>query len=415
MQFSKELVHSRNYYWVQQLTNSSQSVINKPIWTIALVSLFTDMASEMLYPIMPIYLDSIGYGAALIGFLEGIAEMVAGLSKPYFGAWSDQLQKRVPFIKAGYALSAISKPLFALSSAMSFVFSLRILDRIGKGLRSAPRDALLSDLSTIKNKATVFGFHRSMDTIGAVAGPLIALLFLTSQENNYSGLFIWALIPGVIAIVLTFLLREAKPREPVQIKEKPIGFAINYWRKANTSYKKLVFIFITFALVNSSDVFLLLRAKELGYSTSNTILLYVGFNVVYAVSAFPFGKLSDKFGHKNILALGLLVFAFVYIGMSWIDGKGYLFASIFLLYGLYYAAIEGILRACLSNLVPKTETAQALGFFNGLQSMAFLFASTWFGLVWSSFGSSIAFASVATVVLVLTILLFSMIKNETYE
>ena len=180
--------------------------ISRTIWIISFVSLFTDMASEMLYPVMPVYLKSIGYSVLVIGILEGFAEAVAGLGKSYFGRVSDASGKRLPFVRLGYLLSAVSKPMLAVSTQLWWIFSARFLDRAGKGLRTAPRDALLSDETTAADKGTVFGFHRMMDTFGAVLGPLIALLYLYFYPGAYKTLFLLAFIPGIAAIVFTFLV-----------------------------------------------------------------------------------------------------------------------------------------------------------------------------------------------------------------
>ena len=204
--------------------------ITRSIWILSLISLFTDMASEMLYPIMPIFLQSIGFSVLFIGILEGLAEAVAGLSKGYFGRRSDLSGKRVPFVQLGYALSAISKPLMALFFQPFWVFFLRTLDRLGKGIRTGARDALLSDEASTATKAQVFGFHRSMDTLGAVLGPTLALVYLYFYPAQYRVLFVAAFVPGVLAIFASFLLREKK-EVPVQIKPKPSFLDyLQYWR-----------------------------------------------------------------------------------------------------------------------------------------------------------------------------------------
>ncbi len=372
-------------------------IITKTVWLLSLVSLFTDMASEMLYPIMPLYLRDIGFSMVAIGILEGVAEAVAGLSKGYFGAWSDNIGKRMPFVRWGYGLSALSKPLLAMFSYLPWVFFCRTLDRVGKGLRTAPRDALLSDEATPNTKGSVFGFHRSLDTLGAMLGPAAALLFLYYFPAEYKSLFLWAFIPGIAAILVTFLIKERKQYSTNNSKK---GFSFltsfKYLPRAGKNYKLLVISLLVFTLFNSSDVFLLLRMKDAGLSDTALIGVYIFYNAVYAALAFPLGTLADKLGFKNVLITGLMMFAAVYIGMSFISGWiG--FAAMFLLYGCYAAATEGISKAWISNIVPKEETATAIGTYEGFRNIAAMIASFIAGFVWQQFGSTTTFLSTAVV------------------
>jgi len=349
------------------------------------------MASEMLYPVMPVYLKSIGYSVLVIGVLEGFAEAVAGLGKSYFGRVSDASGKRLPFVRLGYLLSAVSKPMLAVSTQLWWIFSARFLDRAGKGLRTAPRDALLSDETIAANKATVFGFHRMMDTFGAVLGPLIALLYLYFYPGEYKTLFLLAFIPGIAAIVFTFLVKE-KATTAAPKKTIPFHQTFTYFKKAPYSFKQLVIGLLLFALFNSSDVFLLLKMKEAGLSDTMVIAVYIFYNLVFALFAFPLGKLADKIGMKNILLTGLIFFCITYIGFAFSKSVMF-FWFLFFCYGIYAAATEGIAKAWISNLVPKNETASAIGLFTGLQSIAALIASSVAGLLWFRFGPSIVFAT----------------------
>ena len=363
--------------------------ISRTIWIISFVSLFTDMASEMLYPVMPVYLKSIGYSVLVIGILEGFAEAVAGLGKSYFGRVSDASGKRLPFVRLGYLLSAVSKPMLAVSTQLWWIFSARFLDRAGKGLRTAPRDALLSDETTAADKGTVFGFHRMMDTFGAVLGPLIALLYLYFYPGAYKTLFLLAFIPGIAAIVFTFLVNEKKSTAAPK-KTIPFHQTFAYWKKASYPFKQLVIGLVLFALFNSSDVFLLLKMKETGLSDTMVIAVYIFYNLVFALFAFPLGKLADKIGMKNILLTGLIFFCITYVGFAFSKTVMF-FWFLFFCYGIYAAATEGIAKAWISNLVPKNETASAIGLFTGLQSIAALIASSVAGLLWFRFGPSIVF------------------------
>jgi sugar phosphate permease len=224
--------------------------ITKTVWALSLVSLFTDTASEMLYPIMPIYLKTIGFSIVLIGILEGVAEATAGLSKGYFGKLSDSTKKRVPFVQVGYALSAISKPMMAVFIFPIWIFFARTLDRIGKGIRTGARDALLSDEATPETKGKVFGFHRSMDTLGAVLGPALALLYLYFYPEDYKTLFYIAFLPGLLAIGATFYLKDKnKTIRTEQLKISFFSF-LNYWKESPAKYRKLVVGLLAFTLFN---------------------------------------------------------------------------------------------------------------------------------------------------------------------
>ncbi len=383
---------------MQPLTNSPQRIITKTIWILSLVSLFTDMASEMLYPVMPLFLKHIGFSVLLIGILEGIAEAVAGLSKPYFGKLSDSCGKRLPFVQWGYALSAISKPLMAIFFYPLWIFFARTIDRLGKGIRTGARDALLSDESTKETKATVFGFHRSMDTLGAVFGPAIALVYLYFNPENYKILFLIAFIPGLAAILFTHFIKEKKQVVAVNNQQKAasvLGF-FSYWKKSPPEYKKLVIGLILFALFNSSDIFLLLRMKESGLSDIELIGIYIFYNLAYALLAYPIGILADKLGIKKIFLLGLFVFVVVYIGFA-LNNNIIIFLALFLLYGLYAAATEGISKAWIAKMIDKKETATAIGTYAGLQSIASLLASSFCGLLWYNFGATTTFLITAGV------------------
>lgn len=249
--------------------------ITRTIWILSLVSLLTDTASEMLYPVMPLYLKSIGFSIVLIGVLEGVAEAVAGLSKGYFGKLSDHSGRRMPFVQWGYFLSAISKPMMAIFITPVWIFFARTIDRLGKGLRTGARDAILSDEATSATKGKVFGFHRSMDTLGAVIGPLLALIYLQFHPEQYKNLFIIALVPGLLAVGCALLLKDKNRR----LKEAPgrVSFFsfFHYWKYSPAPYKKLVAGLLVFTLFNSSDVFLLLKARQSGMTDAGVIKVYI--------------------------------------------------------------------------------------------------------------------------------------------
>ena len=376
--------------------------ITKVVWILSLISLFSDAASEMLYPVMPIYLKSIGFSIVIIGVLEGVAEAFAGLSKGYFGRLSDLTARRVPFVQIGYTLSAISKPMMGLFSFVGWIFFARLMDRLGKGVRTAARDAILADESTPETKGAVFGFHRSMDTMGAVIGPSIALVYLYYFPGRYVDLFLIAVFPGLFSIVTTLFLKEAKTKKVTEVREYSLFKFFGYWKECNLSSKKLFIGLIAFALVNSSDVFLLLKLKQNGVSDQYVIGIYIFYNLIYALFAYPVGLLADKLGLKRMFVFGLIVFAMVYAGMA-IQGSTLYYSAIFVLYGLYAAATEGISKAWISKLTRKDKYATAFGFFTSMQSLSMLIASSAAGLIWSYFGATVLFFGCASIVTLIVI------------
>ena len=389
-------------------------IITKTIWMLSMVSLFTDMASEMLYPIMPLFLQQIGYTALFIGILEGFAEATAGLSKSYFGKLSDMSGKRLPFVQLGYGLSAISKPMLAFFLHPLWIFSSRAIDRLGKGIRTGARDALLSEECTEVTKGTVFGFHRSMDTLGAVMGPAIALAYLYFYPGNYQALFLLAFIPGCLAILFTLLIKE-KTR-PALLKQPIKGASVfafaSYWKWSSPAYKKLVTGLLLFAAVNSSDVFLLLKMKEAGLPDVQIIGLYIFYNLIYALFAYPLGILADRLGFKKILLLGLVIFAVVYAGFA-VANNWWAFSIFLFLYGVYAAATEGVAKAWISNISKKEDTATALGTYSGFQSIAALLASSIGGFTWYYLGSEFTFGLAVLVTISVVLYLFYTRIQET--
>jgi MFS family permease len=365
-------------------------IITRTIWILSLVSLCTDVASEMLYPVMPVYLKSIGFSVVLIGVLEGFAEAIAGLSKGYFGKMSDNTGRRIPFVRWGYGLSALSKPMMALLTYPLWIFLARSADRIGKGIRTGARDAMLSDEATPETKGRVFGFHRGMDTLGAVIGPTAALLFLYFRPGHYKTLFYLAFLPGILAIILTYMVRDkhAVPKEN-RLKTRFRDF-FQYWQNGPPQYRKLVGGLLVFTLFNSSDVFLLLKVKEAGLSDTATIGVYIFYNVVYALAAYPAGIIADRLGLKRVFVTGMLLFALVYLGMALNMQPGFFFA-LFALYGIYAAATEGVTKAWITNITDRRDSGAAIGTYTGFQSICTMLASALAGFIWYRFGAAATF------------------------
>ncbi|MES1215464.1 MAG: MFS transporter [Bacteroidota bacterium] len=376
-------------------------IISKTVLILSVVSLLNDIASEMLYPVIPVYLKEIGFTVLWIGLLEGLANFTAGISKGYFGKMSDEKGLRLPFVKWGYILSTISKPLIALFIYPLWIFFVRTMDRLGKGVRTAARDALLSQAATKETKARVFSFHRGMDTLGATVGPIIALLFLYFNPGQYKTIFLLAFIPGIISLVFLFLLKEKKQPVSTIGKGNFISF-FKYWKVATPEYKKVVTGFILLALFNSSDIFLLLKTKEVTGNDTLTIAAYIFYNFVYAAASYPFGALADKFSLQKIFLSGLLLFAIVYAGFALNPSTVAIFI-LFFVYGLYAAANEGIIKAWISNIAHSENTATAIGFYTSCESVCALFASIIAGALWSGFGSAATFFITSAIALLVIV------------
>ncbi len=394
--------------------SGNYKILTRTVLLVSFVSLFTDVASEMLYPIMPVYLKSIGFSVLLIGILEGVAEATAGLSKGYFGHLSDIRGKRVPFVRAGYTLSAISKPMMAILTFPVWIFFARTLDRFGKGIRTSARDAMLSDETMPEHKGKVFGFHRSMDTVGAAIGPILALVFLWFYPGQYKWMFMIAFFPGLVAIGLTFLLKDRvtglqgdrvtglqgdrvtksqmSSARPTINPSTKVGFFsfLRYWSKASSGFRFLVAGLLAFTLFNSSDAFLLLALKEQHLSDTWMIGVYIFYNLVYAMFSYPIGALADKIGLKTMLITGLFLFAIVYTFMGFVSSLA-MFGVLFFLYGIYAACTEGISKALISNMAAKADTATAIGFYNSFASIFTLLASSLAGVLWYAIGPKAMF------------------------
>ncbi|MFZ9977050.1 MAG: MFS transporter [Candidatus Kapaibacteriota bacterium] len=383
--------------------------ITRPIWLLSLVSLFSDITSEMIYPIMPIYLQSIGFSILWIGILEGIAEAIAGLSQGYFGRASDLAGKRMPFVRLGYALTALSKPIIGVFRDPFLILLARSADRFGKGIRTGARDAILSTETTNSHKGRVFGFHRSMNTTGAVIGLLLALGYLYYHPGNYQALFLISAIPAVISVTLTFFVTDSQVHLSKANHEISAFTFLNYWSKSSNEYKKVVIGLLSFTLFNASDFFLLLKMKQDGLDDISIISIYIFYNLVYAVTALPLGILADRIGLKAMLIMGLCAYAILYFGMALMSG-GIPFFFFFFAYGIYSSATEGISKAWISNTCESQDLGTALGTFLGFQSITLMIASILTGILWSMIGASTTFLIVGSITTLL-IFYFLTLKN----
>jgi MFS family permease len=387
-----------------------KKIFTRTIWMLSFVSLFNDIGSEALIPVMPLYLKTIGFTALWIGILEGVAEVVAGISKGYFGKLSDEKGKRLPFVQFGYLLSAISKPLIALFNWPVWVLLMRTGDRLGKGIRTGARDAMLSDECGPEHKGKVFGLHRAMDTVGAAIGPALALTFLYYFPARYKLLFLLTFFPGIIVIALTLGIKEKRLAPVVKSKKKNFFSYFSYWKTGSAEFKKLMIGLLAFALFNSSDVFLLLMAKQMGIDDLHILGAYIFYNIVFASFSFPLGSLADKIGMKPTFMIGLMLFAGVYIAMVYGHSEFMLYC-IYFVYGIYAAATDGVSKAWISKITPSSETATAIGFHASCTSLIAFFASSLAGLLWVTFNPDVMFI-VSAIGVMGVVMYFAVQKNK---
>ncbi|RJP79349.1 MAG: MFS transporter [Candidatus Zixiibacteriota bacterium] len=367
------------------------------------VSLFNDAASEMIYPLIPAFLTTVlGVGAVSLGALEGFAEALASILKVWSGRWSDKFRKRKAPTVAGYALSGLARPLMAATTVFGQLFALRLLDRVGKGIRSAPRDAMIADIVPPAIRGRAYGYQRALDHLGAVIGPLLAsglLLLMPAQmprDQQLRWVFALAALPVVGALaVLIFGVRERAVAMKSVVKLKA-ALKAHFWK-----YLLCVFVF---TLGNSSDAFLLLRAQDLGVSLALIPILWSAFHIVKSVTATPGGRLSDRFGRFTILALGWGWYALVYVGFAFAGTAWHVWA-LFLVYGVYFGLAEGVERAFVVDLVGDENRGYAFGWFHLAVGIAALPASLIFGLIWTAFSPQAAFLTGAGLAGVAVILL----------
>lgn len=359
--------------------------LGRNVLVLGVVSLFTDISSEMLYPVIPLFLTAVlNAPMSVVGVIEGVAESAASLLKIASGWWSDRLRARRPFVVLGYSLSAVSKPLLALAGSWGAVLASRLVDRMGKGIRTSPRDAMIASSCDKDARGKAFGLHRAMDTIGAVLGPLLAVLLLSVLKLSYRSIFLWAFVPAGLGVVALAFLQggsrihrgaapQVAPRTPV-----------------SADLRRFVFVYGVFALGNSSDVFLLLKARQVGFSANGVLLTYVFYNLVYALSAAPAGWLSDRLSRRALMAGGLVVFAAVYTGFALATGRAVIW-MLFALYGLYAAATEGVSKALVADLSTPDNRGTAMGLFHTATGLLAFAASTAAGLLWTHIGPAAPF------------------------
>jgi len=348
------------------------------------VSFFQDAASELLYPIFPLFITvTLGAPASALGLIEGIAEGTASVGKAVSGRLADRFRRR-PLIGLGYGLSSVAKPLIGLAGAWPVALAGRFVDRIGKGVRTSPRDALLAADTPPEIRGRAFGFHRAADTAGAVVGPLLGLALYEAFDHHLRPLFFLAAVPAAISVVLIGLVREhaPPPRAPETAAEtaaRPSAGSLGrrYWQ--------VVVVLAVFGLANFSDALLILRTKELGLSFVSVILVYTAYNAAYAALSFPAGVVSDRLPRRLVYAVGLAFFAIAYLGLGLIHDAAWVWLLL-PLYGVYTALTDGVSKAWVADLLPERALGTGLGLFFGVTGGCSLVASTWAGFTWGGDG-----------------------------
>lgn len=368
---------------------------------LGITSLLTDISSEMVYPILPIYLVArLGVSPVILGLIEGIAESLASLLKVFSGYFSDRIKKRLPFTILGYASSTLGKFFLYLSTSWGVVLVGRVVDRFGKGVRTAPRDALIAESAKDNKKGAAFGLHRTMDTIGATLGVLLAYFFITRYKSELKNIFLLSLIPAGLGVLFLFLVKEKKAsvissKEKIQFSRSAIKLEAGSriagrWQALDKRLKLfLVFTFI-FTLGNSSNQFLLLRAKNLGSPIPQVILFYLVYNIIYALVSYPASRLSDRIGRKKLLVLGYLFYGLVYLGFA-LNNSLNSFWFLFGIYGLYIGFTEGVEKALVVDIAPADLRATAIGLHATLVGIGLLPASLFAGLLWKAVGPQAPF------------------------
>jgi MFS family permease len=391
----------------------------RPVWLLGLGSLLTDTASEAIYPLLPIFLTRVlGAGAFSLGLIEGAAEAANSLLKVLSGRVSDRWNRRKPIVIAGYSLSSAVRPLIAFVTSWPQVLAIRFTDRVGKGVRGAPRDAMLAACATPETRGRVFGFHRAMDHVGAILGPTLASLFLLAWPGQYRTLFALTLIPGVLAVWMLSLVGEsragkangsdAESRSMPGSGGAPASVASE---RMPRNYHTFLAVLLLFTLGNSADAFLLLRLTDLGVRPVMIPVLWAALHVVKASVSVVGGSQSDRIGRRSVIGIGWIVYALVYGGFAVATSTAAL-VGCFLIYGFYYGFAEGTEKALIADLAPAPLRGTAFGVYNAVLGIGSFVASVLFGLIWKWFGAPAAFTTGALLALAATVLLFAIVRDH---
>jgi MFS family permease len=380
--------------------------VSRNVFILGITSFLTDLSSEIIYPLVPLFLTTtLGAPVAVVGLIEGIAESTASTLKVFSGWISDRWRRRRPLTIIGYSISALSKPLLAATGTWPQVLALRFGDRLGKGIRVAPRDALIADSSEPATRGRVFGFHRAADTAGAALGAMLALAAIGLLGEQYRTIFLISAIPGALGVASLFLIRErihAHPHSP-----RPRLSLSQYDRR----FKLFLLASAIFALGNSSDAFLILRAKDLGLSAFAAVLAYVIFNIIYGALSIPAGLLSDRIGRRRIIAGGFIIFSLVYLGFALAGGTAAVW-PLFAIYGLYMAMTEGVGKAFAADMAPAHARGTALGTLHAVTGLLAFFSSLIAGILWDSISPRAPFFFGATASIAATLVLLFALRER---
>ena len=359
------------------------------IWVLGFVSLLMDISSEMIHSLLPIFMVTVlGTSVFVVGLIEGAAEATALIVKVFSGVLSDYWGKRKPLAILGYGLGALSKPLFALANSTGFILTARLLDRVGKGIRGAPRDALVADLAPPELRGAAFGLRQSLDTVGAFVGPLLAVGLMLLWANDFRAVFWAATVPAFLCVMLLIAGVREPERPPLAVRLNPVSRA-NLLR-LGPHYWWVVGIGAVFTLARFSEAFLVLRAQQGGLGLAWTPLVLIGMNVIYASCAYPFGKLADRMRHTTLLACGCLLLLAADMLLAYANHGGWLWAGI-ALWGLHMAMTQGLLATMVADTAPADLRGTAYGFFNLMSGLSMLVASALAGLLWDQFGAAFTF------------------------
>lgn len=376
----------------------------KPVWYIGWVSFLTDTATEAIYPLLPLFLSRVlGASALSLGLIEGAADGVSSVLKLLSGTLSDRLKVQRPLVLAGYALSSAIRPFIALATAWPQVFLLRFIDRIGKGIRGAPRDAMLARFAPPDQRGRVFGFHRAMDHAGAVAGPLLAALFLFFYPEQYRTLFALTIVPGALAVALVLALPRDEARADIAAKPG-VPLTLAGWSELPSRLRRLLIVILVFTLGNSTDAFLLLQLGEHGLAPLWLPVIWAAQHIVKSSTSVWGGALSDRIGRTRLIVTGWILYACVYIGFALLTSLS-LTVALFLVYGVYYGLTEGAEKALIADMAPPDRRGSAFGVYNALLGIGALVASVVFGLVWTYIAPAAAFTMGAALAFAAAVLL----------
>ena len=386
-----------------QISFNTLRKIPPAIWALGCVSLLMDVASELIHSLLPVFMFSVlGMSAFSIGLIEGLAEATALLVKIFSGVLSDYWGKRKPLALLGYGLGALSKPLFALATSSGFVLSARLMDRVGKGIRGAPRDALVADIAPPQLRGASFGLRQSLDTVGAFLGPLLAMGLMLLWANDFRAVFWVAVVPAFLAVALLFFGVQEPEHKHNGKRVNPMR--MDNLRRLDNPYWWVVGIGAMFTLARFSEAFLVLRAQQGGLPIAFTPLVLIAMNVIYAVSAYPFGKLSDSMSRARLLGWGLLVLVVADLALAHSDRGGWVWVGI-ALWGLHMGMTQGLLATMVADTAPEDLRGTAFGFFNLLSGIALLLASAVAGLLWDQLGAAYTFIAGAAFSLLALIVL----------